>query len=164
MIELKQVHGAELLATARELFSEYVASLGIDLEYQGFSAELAGLPTPYAPPTGALFIAFAGADVAGCVGLRRLSAERCEMKRLYVRPAHQGAGVGKRLVEAVIHAARNAGYEELLLDTLASMTAARALYRKLGFVETAQYSYNYLPDTCFYALKLTTHSSTGEIS
>jgi putative acetyltransferase len=138
----------------RSLFREYAEAIGTDLEYQGFAAELAALPAPYVPPSGALLIARAGADVAGCVALRPLDARTGEMKRLYVRPAYRSSGLGKRLVEAVIHAARQAGYSELRLDTLPSMSAAQALYQRLGFNEIAPYGAKYLPGTRFYALRL----------
>jgi putative acetyltransferase len=128
-IVLSQADSPELVATARGLFREYAEAIGTDLEYQGFAAELAALPDPYVPPDGALLIAHAGADVAGCVGLRPLDSGAGEMKRLYVRPAYRSCGLGKRLVEAVIHAARQAGYSELRLDTLPSMSSAQALYQ-----------------------------------
>jgi putative acetyltransferase len=151
---LTQVHGPELTATARMLFREYAEAIGTDLEYQGFSAELAALPAPYVPPGGALLIASVGDDVAGCVALRPLDATTGEMKRLYVRPGFQGLGLGRRLVEAVIDAAREAGYRELRLDTLASMESAQALYRRLGFVEIAPYNTTHIPGTRFYSLAL----------
>jgi ribosomal protein S18 acetylase RimI-like enzyme len=151
---LIQVEGAQSIAIARELFREYSAAIGIDLEYQGFSAELASLPAPYAPPTGALLIAQDAARMAGCVAMRRLDENTCEMKRLYVRAEYRGSGLGQTLVEAVIHAARQAGYRELRLDTLASMASAQSLYRRLGFVEIQPYSEKYLPDTRFYSLTL----------
>lgn len=153
-ISLSQVDSAELVATARALFREYEKAIGIDLEYQGFTAELDALPAPYVPPGGALLIAHAGSDVAGCVGLRPSDATTGEMKRLYVRPAYRNVGLGKRLVEAVIQAAGRAGYRELRLDTLCSMLPAQALYRRLGFVEIAEYNSAHLPGTRFYALKL----------
>ena len=106
-----------LVATARVLFREYAEAIGTDLEYQGFSAELAALPVPYVPPKGTLLVAYAGTDVAGCVGLRSLDSRTGEMKRLYVRSAYRSLGLGKRLVEAVIHAAKRAEYNELRLDT-----------------------------------------------
>jgi putative acetyltransferase len=153
-IQLSQADSAELVELVRGLFREYAEAIGTDLEYQGFGAELAALPTPYVPPDGALLIAHAGADVAGCVALRPLDARTGEMKRLYVRPAYRSLGLGKRLVEAVIHAAREAGYSELRLDTLPSMSAAQALYLTLGFTEIAPYNTTHLPGTRFYALKL----------
>lgn len=154
-IVLSQANNPELVATARNLFREYAQAIATDLEYQGFAAELAALPAPYLPPNGALLIAHAGADVAGCVALRPLDAHTGEMKRLYVRPAYRNLGLGKRLVEAVIHASRKAGYSELRLDTLAGMASAQALYRELGFVEIPPYNETHLPGTRFYALRLT---------
>lgn len=153
-IVLRQVDAPERVAIAAKLFTEYAQAIGTDLEYQGFSAELAGLPAPYAPPQGALLIAFIGEDVLGCVALRQLDGDIAEMKRLYVREAYRGLGLGKHFVEAVIHAARLAGYRELRLDTLASMTSAQALYQRLGFVEIPPYNTKHLPGTRFYALKL----------
>jgi len=153
-IMLSQADSPELVATVRGLFREYAEAIGTDLEYQGFAAELAALPDPYVPPNGALLIAHAGADVAGCVGLRPLDGRTGEMKRLYVRPDYRSYGFGKRLVEAVIHAARQAGHSELRLDTLPSMASAQALYHRLGFVEIPPYNNQHLPGTRFYALKL----------
>lgn len=153
-IVLSQADSPELVATARSLFREYAEAIGTDLEYQGFASELAALPAPYVPPSGALLVAHAGSDVAGCVGLRRLDSHTGEMKRLYVRPAYRSWGLGKRLVESVIHAARQAGCRELRLDTLPSMASAQALYHRLGFVEIPPYNNTHLPGTRFYALKL----------
>lgn len=153
-IVLSQADSPELVATARELFAEYAEAIGTDLEYQGFTAELAALPAPYAPPNGALLIAHAGANVAGCVGLRPLDRRMGEMKRLYVRPAYRSWGLGKRLVEAVIRAARQAGHCELRLDTLPSMASAQTLYHRLGFAEIPPYNDKHLPGTRFYALDL----------
>jgi len=155
-IVLSQADSPELVSTARALFREYAKAIGTDLEYQGFAAELATLPVPYVPPNGALLIAHVGADVAGCVGLRPLDDRTGEMKRLYVRPAYRSQGLGKRLVQAVTHAARQTGYSELRLDTLPSMASAQALYHQLGFVEIPPYNNKYLPGTRFYALKLAT--------
>ncbi len=149
-----QVQGPDLVATARMLFREYAEAIGTDLEYQGFSSELAALPAPYVPPGGALLIAHVGDDVAGCVALRPLDASTGEMKRLYVRPAFQGMGLGRRLIEALIDSARQAGYRELRLDTLASMESAQALYRQLGFVEIAPYNTTHIPGTRFYSRAL----------
>lgn len=152
---LNQVEGTEPIAVARELFREYAEAIGIDLEYQGFSAELASLPAPYAPPAGALLLARSGGQVAGCVAMRPLGEGIGEMKRLYVRADYRGSGLGTILVEAVIHAARKAAYRELRLDTLDTMESARALYGRLGFVEIRPYSEKYLPGTRFYSLALT---------
>lgn len=138
----------------RALFREYAEAIGTNLEYQGFSAELAALPDPYVPPNGALLIAQVGDEVAGCVGLRPIGDGVGEMKRLYVRPAYRKFGLGQQLVQAVIDVAREAGHRELRLDTLASMTSAQALYRRLGFAEIPPYNTAHLPGTRFYSFDL----------
>jgi ribosomal protein S18 acetylase RimI-like enzyme len=140
------------IALVKELFVEYSASIGIDLEYQGFSAELAGLPGKYAPPSGELFLARVNGEAGGCVALRALDQTTLELKRLYVRPATRGCGLGKRLVEEAIYFARQHDYTDMRLDTLATMASAQALYRSLGFVEIPPYGDAYLPGTRFYAL------------
>jgi putative acetyltransferase len=154
-IVFSQANDIESVGIARALFQEYAEAIATDLEYQGFTAELAALPAPYIPPDGDLLIAHAGDDVAGCVCLRPLGDGIGEIKRLYVRPTYRKWGLGKRLVEAVIQASRRAGHRELRLDTLASMTSAQALYRRLGFVEIPPYNNAHLPGTRFYSLKLT---------
>lgn len=153
-IVLKQVKEAGLVADARELFREYAEAIGTDLEYQGFSAELAALPEPYVPPRGALYLAHVDDTLAGCVALRPLDGQTGEMKRLYVRSAYRSLGLGQRLVEAVIAAARQAGFRELRLDTLPTMASAQSLYRRLGFAEILPYNDKHLPGTRFYALML----------
>ncbi len=153
-IVLRHVVTLDAVEIVRALFREYVQAIGIDLEYQGFSAELAALPAPYLPPQGALLIAYVDDAVAGCVGMRPIGDATGEMKRLYVRPAYRSFGLGRRLVEAVIQSAREAGYRRLCLDTLPTMASALALYHRLGFVETAPYNDKYLPGTQFYALDL----------
>lgn len=151
---LSQADSSELIDTARSLFREYADAIGTDLEYQGFAAELLALPEPYIPPSGALLIARNGFDVAGCAGLRRFDSTTGEMKRLYVRPAYRGCGLGRHLVESIIHAARRSGYRNLRLDTLPSMVSAHSLYQELGFVEIPPYNSIHLPGTRFYELIL----------
>lgn len=153
-IELVQARDPGPVEAVRRLFVEYAEAIGVDLEYQGFSAELAALPSPYEPPHGALLLAAVGGAVAGCVALRRLDECTGEMKRLYVRPQYRSFGLGRLLVDAVVRAARDAGYAELRLDTLASMTAAQDLYRRQGFREIAAYNATHLPGTRFFALPL----------
>ncbi|HEU5133568.1 MAG TPA: GNAT family N-acetyltransferase [Steroidobacteraceae bacterium] len=153
-LQIRPVRSDADIASIGVLFREYAAAIGIDLEYQGFSAELASLPGKYAPPTGELFIATDAGVAAGCVALRALTRTVTEMKRLYVRPSARGTGLGKRLVESAIASARRGGYEELRLDTLATMAPAQALYRSLGFVEIPAYGDAHVPGTVFYGLNL----------
>jgi len=153
-VELVAVTQPEQILVVRELFREYATAIGVDLEFQGFAAELAGLPQPYAPPEGILLLAQIDGATAGCVAMRRLDARIGEMKRLYVRSGHRGQRIGEKLVDAVIDAARRSNYRALRLDTLPGMTSAQGLYRKLGFVEIAAYNSTHLPGTRFYELQL----------
>ncbi len=138
----------------KTLFREYAAWLTIDLSFQNFDAELAGLPGDYAPPTGRLLLGMLGRHAAGCVALRRLSAEMCEMKRLYVRAEHRGSGVGRALAQAIISEARGIGYARMRLDTLPVMGAAHRLYESLGFREIPAYCHNPIAGTKFLELQL----------
>ena len=144
----------------RAIFREYAASLGVDLCFQDFDQELARLPGDYAEPRGALLLArVAGRDeVAGCCALRPLDgadyANAAEMKRLYVRPAFRGLGLGRQLAEAMLDAARGAGYACVLLDTLDDMEAARALYEDLGFEEIPPYYHNPIAGSHYLKVEL----------
>jgi GNAT superfamily N-acetyltransferase len=139
---------------ARALFQEYAAGLAIDLGFQGFAAELNQLQTMYGAPAGFLLLARGTDEFIGCIGVRRWSADSCEMKRLYVRDAARGSGLGRTLVLEAIQRARHAGYRRMLLDTLADMIAARALYSALGFLACEPYCHNPNPGTAFMALEL----------
>ncbi|MBV2163435.1 MAG: GNAT family N-acetyltransferase [Comamonas sp.] len=134
------------MAIAGELFQEYAVDLDIDLGFQGFDEEVATLPGDYAPPRGALLLAWVDGSPAGCCALRPLDTSdypnAAEMKRLYVRKAFRGFGLGRHLAEATLDAARQAGYASVLLDTLDDMEAARALYAELGFEEIPPYYHN----------------------
>jgi ribosomal protein S18 acetylase RimI-like enzyme len=159
---IRPILGGKELDLARELMQEYGNSLGVDLGFQGFEEELAGLPGDYAPPKGALILAFVEQEAAGCVALRPLSGEVCEMKRWYVRPKWRGAGVGKGLIAAALAQARRAGYRAIRLDTLPNMTAAREIYAALGFRAIAPYYESPIPGTAFLELDLT--GPSGETS
>jgi N-acetylglutamate synthase-like GNAT family acetyltransferase len=134
----------------RAMLREYAAWLEVDLCFQNFEQELAGLPGDYQPPRGRLLLA----QGAGCVALRSIDEEICEMKRLYVRPQHRGSGLGRRLVLAVIEEARSIGYRRMRLDTMPKMDSAQKLYASLGFREIAAYRYNPEPGARFLELDL----------
>ena len=134
------------LEAARHLFVEYADSLGINLDFQDFEHELATLPGDYAAPRGTLLLAIVDGAIAGCCALRPFDASdypnAAEMKRLYVRKAFRGFGLGRELAEATLNAARERGYDHVLLDTLDDMESARALYTDLGFEEIPPYYHN----------------------
>jgi len=154
MVTLTQAHRAECMGQVRELFEEYAASLSVDLCFQNFQQELAGLPGDYVPPTGRLLMVTDGACAAGCVALRRIDDETCEMKRLYVRPAFRGHGLGKTLADAIISEARAAGYQRMRLDTLPEMKQAISLYESLGFRPIAAYRHNPIAGALFLEMDL----------
>lgn len=145
-------------STVRGLFLDYQASIGIDLGFQDFDAELAELPGPYAAPTGNLVLACIDGEPAGCCALRPLyntdHLNACEMKRLFVRPAFRGFGLGRLLVERVLSEGQLAGYTTMLLDTLSDMETARALYQEVGFVEVAPYYHNPIPGAHYLKVDL----------
>ena len=157
-IELITPAGLQALDATRGLFREYAQTLGVDLCFQGFESELAALPGLYAEPDGLLLLALVDGSPAGCCALRRLvdadDANTCEMKRLFVRPAFRGLGLGRQLVEAVLDGARQRDYDCVLLDTLDDMEAARALYEDLGFVEVPPYYHNPIPGAHYLKVKL----------
>ena len=143
MTEILQTTLGAHVDAARRLFKDYAASLEIDLGFQSFSSELEGLPGEYAPPSGALLLAMDGDDALGCVALRPLEPPLiAELKRLYVVPGARDGGLGVRLTEAALDAARAAGYARVRLDTLSSMQAALRLYGRLGFRDIDAYRYN----------------------
>jgi ribosomal protein S18 acetylase RimI-like enzyme len=154
--EIHDAHEEPALGGVRALFLEYAASLpGIDLEYQGFDEEFAGLPGGYAPPSGALLLASVAGQPAGCVGLHDWEPGICEMKRLYLRPAFRGAGIGRALVVAVMNRARMIGYDRIRLDTLPTMLEAQELYRRLGFHEIGPYRSSPIAGTKYFEAELT---------
>ena len=148
-VSIRPVSGEAEIEVVRALFREYEQSLGIDLCFQGFAAELAGLPGAYAPPRGRLLVAEHGGVVAGCIALRPLGADVCEMKRRYRRPALRGRGAGRALALRVMEEARAIGYLAMRLDTMPSMKEAIALYESLGFRRIAAYCENPVPGALF---------------
>lgn len=153
-----QVTEPDAVNAVKELFAEYANSLGISLCFQNFDAELAALPGEYVAPRGALLAARVGSKWVGCCALRPLDnvdyPNASEMKRLYVQPDCRGLGVGRALAEAILDAARNAGYSHVLLDTLSDMESARALYEELGFVEIPPYYHNPIEGAHYLMAKL----------
>ena len=140
----------EELDLVRQLFREYQQHIGVDLCFQSFEEELAGLPGKYAPPRGGLFLAWSGDATAGCVAFRPIDDETAEMKRLYVRADHHGKGLGRRLADKILNAAKKAGYRRVRLDTLPAMKDAIALYRKMGFEPIAPYTENPVEGALFF--------------
>ncbi|MBU7573251.1 MAG: GNAT family N-acetyltransferase [Hydrogenophaga sp.] len=158
VISLRPAQFPDDLQTVRQLFLEYQAGLGIDLCFQGFDAELAELPGAYAPPAGTLLLACVDGEPAGCCAMRPLyntdHLNACEMKRLFVRPAFRGFGLGRLLVERVLSDGQLSGYTTMLLDTLSDMETARALYQEMGFVEVAPYYHNPIPGAHYLKVDL----------
>jgi ribosomal protein S18 acetylase RimI-like enzyme len=154
-VTIGQADGPADIEEARRLFSAYAGWLAVDLCFQGFEHELSTLPGAYAPPAGRLLLARAGGDVVGCVGLRPLEPGICEMKRLWVEPGFSGAGIGRRLAETIVQAARDIGYGKMRLDTFPErMPAAQHLYRSLGFHEIPPYYDNPFPGVTMLELTL----------
>lgn len=142
------------IESVRSLLAEFAQSLEFDLGFQQFESELRDLPGAYGPPAGRILMAYVDRSPAGCVALRACTARACEMKRLWVRPNHQGKGLGRQLALAIIRQAAAAGYEEMRLDTVPSMKSAIGLYRSLGFVNTEPYTHNPIPGALFMKLDL----------
>jgi len=153
-IRISEARWPQDRAIVEALFREYVASLTEDISFQNVDDEFAGLPGKYARPSGVVLIARDGEEAAGAIAYRMVEPGVCEMKRLYVRPAFRGSGLGRELANELIEDARLHGYRTMLLDTLASMQSARALYRDLGFVPVAPYYDNPLPGVMYMALEL----------
>jgi ribosomal protein S18 acetylase RimI-like enzyme len=154
MMKLAQAETPEQVEEVRRLLREYEASLGVSLCFQGFERELAELPGEYAPPGGRLLLALDTGQAVGCVALRGLDDETCEMKRLYLRPGFRGRGAGRWLALAIVDEARKIGYKKMRLDTLPSMREATALYESLGFKPIEPYCHNPIPGAIFMELKL----------
>ena len=154
MIDIRPAELPRDLAAVRHLFREYADGLGVDLCFQDFEAELATLPGKYSPPRGRLMLAWNGAEAVGCVALRPLKGDACEMKRLYVRPGVRGQHLGRRLAQQICRDASDAGYRRICLDTLPAMSAAIRLYSALGFQAIEPYVFNPIEGAIFLGLEL----------
>jgi N-acetylglutamate synthase-like GNAT family acetyltransferase len=152
-VEVREAQSGDL-ADVRRLLREYASALPFALDFQAFDEELATLPGRYAPPDGRLLVGSLDGRVVGCVGVRRLDEQTCEMKRLFVNDDARGSGLGRVLAEASIAAARGLGYRRMRLDTLPGMQTAQALYARLGFAEIEPYTVNPVPGARFLQLEL----------
>ena len=147
-------YSLEELEEVREIFVEYANFLQVDLCFQNFEKELQNLHQVYFPPLGCIILAKDEKKVVGCIALKPIGEDICEMKRLYVKPAARGKALGKQLVEELIHFAKEAGYKTMKLDTITSLKDAIKLYRSKGFIETDAYVYNPLPEVLYLQLSL----------
>ncbi|HEX6904377.1 MAG TPA: GNAT family N-acetyltransferase [Thermoanaerobaculia bacterium] len=154
MIDISEAIDTAAVEIVRGLFREYQEALGVDLSFQDFETELRTLPGDYVSPRGRLLLALEDGAPAGCVAMRPLTGDTCEMKRLYVRPEFRAAGLGRQLAERVIAEARSIGYQRMYLDTLPTMSGAQRLYERLGFQEIPPYRYNPIAGTRFLGLDL----------
>jgi ribosomal protein S18 acetylase RimI-like enzyme len=154
MTEIYTARLPDEITVIKDLLQEYAESLNFDLDFQYFSQELETLPGKYAPPLGSLLVAKENGETVGCVAVRPLGEGVCEMKRLYVKPAHRDKRLGRDLALAIIEEARRLGYKTMRLDTVVEMKEASALYRALGFQQIEPYCYNPLPGAMYFELKL----------
>ncbi|MEP6789681.1 MAG: GNAT family N-acetyltransferase [Acidobacteriota bacterium] len=155
MLTIIRAETAEQIEATRSLFREYESSMGLDLCFQGFEAELAGLPGKYAAPDGRLFLAYSDDELAGCIALRKLEEGICEMKRLFVRDGFRGKQLGVQLIERLIAEARDIGYSKMRLDTDPSiMGKAVKLYESHGFRQIEPYYENPYDGVIFMELTL----------
>jgi putative acetyltransferase len=165
-IEFITPQSPQELQETREIFQQYADQLSVDLCFQNFAQELQTLPGDYAPPQGALLLVRVDGRVAGCCALRALPQSdyvgAAEMKRLYVKPEFRGLGLGRQLAIAILDAARVAGHNCVLLDTLDDMEAARTLYEDLGFEEVPPYYHNPIAGAHYLKVDLA-HSGFGRL-
>jgi putative acetyltransferase len=141
-------------ASVLAIWREFIARSPVNLDYQGNDAEFANLPGKYAAPRGCVLLADRDGAIEGCVALREVSGDLCEMKRLYVHPHARGGQLGHRLVERLIAEARAAGYREMRLDVQEKSVSARKLYAAFGFVAAEPISFNPVPGASFLGLHL----------
>ena len=153
-MEIRQALTKTEIEDVRGLFREYESFLDVDLCFQSFEEELAGLPGKYTPPGGGLLIAVDGERTVGTVAIRRLSPEICEMKRLYVKPEARGMGLGRALSRQIVETAKEIGYSKMRLDTLDKLTSALRLYTSMGFKKIRPYYENPIPGAVYLELDL----------
>lgn len=153
-MEISDVRSQSQLDQVRQLFHEYWRAFGFDPSFQNFNREVDDLPGSYAPPRGRMGLALVEGEPAGCIALRPVDDDACEMKRLYVRDAFRGGGVGIALVQWLIEQARQAGYKRLYADTMPSMQRALAMYEAIGFSRSAPYTANATPGAIYLSLEL----------
>ncbi len=149
MAEIEIVDGTKYLDDVKNLIVTYTKFLGRDLTFQNLDAELADLAKKYCPPEGRVLCAKVGEKIIGCVAYHKFDAERCEMKRLFVLEGYREFHAGSKLINAILIAAKNDGYHEMLLDTITPLQSAIHLYKKFGFVETAPYYENPMADVIY---------------
>ncbi|MGX9756547.1 GNAT family N-acetyltransferase [Clostridioides difficile] len=154
ILKFVEANDLENLENVKILFTEYSNSLNIDLCFQDFNNELKTLPGKYKKPSGSLILAFVDENLAGCVALKKLEDDVCELKRLYVRDKFRGLKIGKILLEEIVKEAKNIGYTYMRLDTLPSMKSAQGLYEKIGFYDINPYTYNPIEGARYMELKL----------
>ena len=159
MTTIVRAETAEQLEWTRQLIEEYAASLPVDVSYEHVPDECARLPGEYAPPLGELLLALVDGRPAGCIALRPIDRDTCEMKRVYLRPEWRGRGIGRELAEAIVDAARRIGYRRMRLDTIPSLKPAIALYRSMGFRVIAPY--RAIPTSCAFFMELNLAAATS---
>lgn len=151
---MKIVDGKPYIQQIKELIIEYAKRLGRDLSFQNLDDELKDPAKKYTAPEGELLVAVEGEDVLGMIAYHKHSDTRCEMKRLYVKPSCRGMKLGEKLIEELIAHARQAGYKEMVLDTIVPLQSAIHLYKKLGFTECEPYYHNPMPDVLYFRKEL----------
>ncbi len=154
MIEIREADPACDLPIVEQLFREYAQSLDVDLCFQNFEQELSSLPDKYAQPLGRLILAWNETRPIGCLALRPIDGDICEMKRLYVQPLARGHQLGRQLVQRICREAKDAGYRRICLDTLPSMSTAIQLYESMGFKAIGAYVFNPVQGALFFGLDL----------
>jgi putative acetyltransferase len=154
VVEIIPARSVEDYALAKALFLEYAGDIGLDLSFQNFDEELAGLTVQYGPSEGGILLLSVEGRPAGCVAVRRFEKDTAELKRMYVRPAYRRQRYGRRLGEEALALARRLGYRAIRLDTLAQMGKAIALYQSFGFVEIKPYRFNPVPGAKYFELEL----------